>query len=457
VAKKKGKKQSRARSNPIIGSPLAPLKRFLSKEQDTIHVGGLVDFSSSENVDLGGSPLERYLNKELDTGFEGLSFSKGWAVDVEQNPDMADLDTPELSISEETDSSANELSALWVYEPSDIEELAISEIRTVWARRKELCGSVEAAAEVLAVLEVDMGLVDAYQGWQQYMHREELRELAASLEDTFEGSEDDVSSKKLVMSPRLLTKALVSQRIDLDAITTASDVASMSLLEVEELWSNRQSSITLLSTACSVFARLRAEAGVDPILRDWRQFVEHEEIEKLDDLVDDFDDSIVGEQVKPEKTNKNKIIGIPSSRFELSHIEQIVADKRSTQTRESVIRAGQQKFRKAVLEFYSNKCCVTGCSEVSLIEAAHISPYSGVHSNIVENSLCLRVDIHRLFDKLKLSIEPRTLIIHVASDVTDLYYRLLAGTNLPANDSDLFHDLLSKHFSNFQKVNGLRS
>lgn len=76
------------------------------------------------------------------------------------------------------------------------------------------------------------------------------------------------------------------------------------------------------------------------------------------------------------------------------------------------------------------KCAVSGCTELALLEAAPIIPYKGDHSNLLQNGLCLRVDIHRLFDRFLMLIEPQTLRIVVSDKVKDEYYKEFAGKML---------------------------
>ncbi len=47
---------------------------------------------------------------------------------------------------------------------------------------------------------------------------------------------------------------------------------------------------------------------------------------------------------------------------------------------------------------YEGKCAITGCPVEAVLEAAHIHPYLGQHTNDVTNGLLLRADLHTLFD-----------------------------------------------------------
>ncbi|MFZ1106775.1 MAG: HNH endonuclease [Rhodomicrobium sp.] len=61
-------------------------------------------------------------------------------------------------------------------------------------------------------------------------------------------------------------------------------------------------------------------------------------------------------------------------------------------------RDGQLKFRDLILETYG-RCAISGCTDKAALEAAHIIPYVNSNSNIVQNGLCLRADLHRLYDR----------------------------------------------------------
>ena len=87
-----------------------------------------------------------------------------------------------------------------------------------------------------------------------------------------------------------------------------------------------------------------------------------------------------------------------------------------------VRRRGQSRFRKQLLNAYSNRCAVTGCSVEAILEAAHIHPYYGEKTDIVPNGLLLRADIHTLFDLGLLWIDPDTLHIIVSSRLQDSEY-----------------------------------
>jgi len=61
-------------------------------------------------------------------------------------------------------------------------------------------------------------------------------------------------------------------------------------------------------------------------------------------------------------------------------------------------RLGQPWFRTRLLSAYGAQCAISGCSAVDVLEAAHVLPYRGEHTNRVDNGLLLRSDLHTLFD-----------------------------------------------------------
>lgn len=73
-------------------------------------------------------------------------------------------------------------------------------------------------------------------------------------------------------------------------------------------------------------------------------------------------------------------------------------DSRTTAERVIALRRGQTAFRGALMKAYEGRCAITGCEIREVLEAAHISPYLGEHTNHVSNGLLLRADVHTLFD-----------------------------------------------------------
>ena len=105
-------------------------------------------------------------------------------------------------------------------------------------------------------------------------------------------------------------------------------------------------------------------------------------------------------------------------------------DRRFVIERQIRARRGQQQFREALRQRYSDHCVVSGCPIVAILEAAHISPYRGDDDNHPQNGLLLRADIHTLFDLNLLGIEPEQLRIELHPDVVGEYGHLAGQTLL---------------------------
>lgn len=100
-------------------------------------------------------------------------------------------------------------------------------------------------------------------------------------------------------------------------------------------------------------------------------------------------------------------------------------------------RQGQSKFRRELMRAYEGKCAVTGCAIEPLLEAAHIHPYLGPHTNHVTNGLLLRADIHTLFDLGLLAVDAEHRVIG-AEILLGSDYAMLIGQplGLPSKASD---------------------
>lgn len=94
-----------------------------------------------------------------------------------------------------------------------------------------------------------------------------------------------------------------------------------------------------------------------------------------------------------------------------------------------VLRQGQLSFRNELLEAYEQQCAITGCKVLEVLEAAHIKPYMGDHTNRVDNGLLLRSDLHALFDRRLIWIAP-DFTIQMAPNLKNTEYANLQGQML---------------------------
>lgn len=105
-------------------------------------------------------------------------------------------------------------------------------------------------------------------------------------------------------------------------------------------------------------------------------------------------------------------------------------DRRFLVERQIRARRGQQQFRDSLRRRYSDRCVVTDCRILAILEAAHINPYRGDDDHHPQNGLLLRADIHTLFDLNLLGIEPEQLRVELHPDVTEEYGHLAGRTLL---------------------------
>ncbi|MBA3596224.1 MAG: HNH endonuclease [Methylibium sp.] len=79
---------------------------------------------------------------------------------------------------------------------------------------------------------------------------------------------------------------------------------------------------------------------------------------------------------------------------------------------------------------YRGRCAISGCAVSAILEAAHIVPYLGDHTNHVQNGILLRADIHSLFDLGLITIAPDTYSVTLAPELIGSEYAALEGQRL---------------------------
>lgn len=105
-------------------------------------------------------------------------------------------------------------------------------------------------------------------------------------------------------------------------------------------------------------------------------------------------------------------------------------DERTRKAVTRVVRERQQRFRKELMDAYEGACSITSVTTPEVLQAAHIDPYRGRKSQLVNNGLLLRADVHLLYDAQLLSVEPETHVIHVSKKVQESLYRNLEGEHI---------------------------
>ncbi len=94
------------------------------------------------------------------------------------------------------------------------------------------------------------------------------------------------------------------------------------------------------------------------------------------------------------------------------------------ETARRLARPGQLKFRRDALTIWGYRCAISGTELDTVLEAAHILPHAQAGEMRAENSIILRVDLHRLFDAGLLAIDPKTLSVTMQQSVKSAYPEL---------------------------------
>ena len=74
-------------------------------------------------------------------------------------------------------------------------------------------------------------------------------------------------------------------------------------------------------------------------------------------------------------------------------------------------RLGQQAFKAVVLDAYSRRCAITGTHIPPVLQAAHVRPVTEGGEHRLDNGLLLRSDVHTMFDRGYLGVDPTYRLI----------------------------------------------
>ncbi len=127
------------------------------------------------------------------------------------------------------------------------------------------------------------------------------------------------------------------------------------------------------------------------------------------------------------------------------------SDSREIVNRQMLARLGQPMFRSMALLRYNNTCVISACTISELLESAHICPHRGEKDNHPENSLLLRCDLHTLFDRDLLGINPNHLTVELHPTIRQSEYQQYSGVRLLVTDSTIpSRDALKRRWDIFR-------
>ena len=155
--------------------------------------------------------------------------------------------------------------------------------------------------------------------------------------------------------------------------------------------------------------------------------------------------------------SKEEILELHSLEINQVELDKIVNHIRITQipanierkrvAREILERPFQNAFRKNILNIFNSTCIVTGVTIKNVLEAAHIKPVEYNGSDSHTNGLCLRSDIHQLFDSNNLRICPTgELILSEAASTENNYANLPSNISIPDCVNKDFLDWRIKYY-----------
>lgn len=130
-------------------------------------------------------------------------------------------------------------------------------------------------------------------------------------------------------------------------------------------------------------------------------------------------------------------------------------DLRISLFRAIVVRQGQGRFRKDIIEAYNGKCAISGEFSLEVLDAAHIMPYLGKHTNTVNNGILLRTDLHNLYDFNLLCIEPVSWKVEIHSSINSDYYREFHGKQITLPSTEQLwpsQEYLENRWKTFQSL-----
>jgi putative restriction endonuclease len=122
-------------------------------------------------------------------------------------------------------------------------------------------------------------------------------------------------------------------------------------------------------------------------------------------------------------------------------------------------RLGQQSFQAVVLDAYGRRCAITGDRIRPVLQAAHIRPLPDGGEHRLDNGLLLRSDVHTLFDRGYLGVDPKHRLLvsprlrNEFGNGEQFYTRAGEPISLPERPGDRPHrDFLEWHLDEVYKA-----
>lgn len=122
-------------------------------------------------------------------------------------------------------------------------------------------------------------------------------------------------------------------------------------------------------------------------------------------------------------------------------------------------RPKQLAMRRMLQEAYGAQCCITDCTLISALAAAHIAPYAETLSSSPRSALLLRMDLHALWDSGDMAVHPVTRKVHFSPEAQacDEYRRMHKSARLRLPKQPEFapdEKALRLHWKSFDEHHG---
>jgi hypothetical protein len=134
-----------------------------------------------------------------------------------------------------------------------------------------------------------------------------------------------------------------------------------------------------------------------------------------------------------------------------------VEDARRRIDAQIVARQGGKRFRQGAVTGFGGKCAISECAIGAVLEAAHIVPFLGAQTNTYDNALLLRADLHTLFDRQLLQIDPVTLTVQLESSLMGSAYADFAGKRVSPASGVSSATLSARLVERAEKLNSIKS